>query len=92
MENIVSSAHNQLHQCFSWGQQSYLGLQQNCLKCTSHFITKNVKMMCTQSSRFNTINNYTALARSFLSEPGILSTGPEWQGRHSDYYSLALLP
>lgn len=43
---------------------------------TSHFITKNIKNMCTHSSKFNAINNDTALARSFLSELGILCTDP----------------
>lgn len=39
---------------------------------TSHFITKNGKKMHAHSSRFHTATNYTTLARSFRSEPGVM--------------------
>lgn len=39
---------------------------------TSHFITKDGKKMHAHSSRFHTITNYTTLAMSFRSEPGVM--------------------
>ena len=39
-------------------RQSYFGMMQKCLMCTSRFLTQNTKVMGTQGSKFNKINFY----------------------------------
>lgn len=53
-KRLVSSAH---HNHLSSRQPLYSNIQKSS-RYTSHFITKKIKKVCTQGSRFNKINFY----------------------------------
>ena len=56
----------QLHKCFSSRSPSYFSIQQKCILYTSHFITWNIKMMCTQVSRFSEITHFYCFTEDIL--------------------------
>lgn len=66
----ISCKLRQSHECFSWRQLLYFGMQQKCFMGTSYFIIVNMKEMYTQWWRCNKIV-FTASLRAFLSEAGL---------------------
>lgn len=61
----------QSYKCFSFRRSSYIN------KCTSRFITLNIKETCIQGLRFNNIN-FVASSKTFLSQAGILQMFSVW--------------
>lgn len=52
-------------QVISWSQPSSFGIWQKCFEQTSYFVTQNTEKIFAQGSRFNKINNFTALSVIF---------------------------